>query len=519
MWSLRLQSVGLSTSTRIITKMGEHPRRRTEQPNFLIIVLDATRADACSCYGAAQETTPHLDRLAEEGVLFEQAISPAPWTLPAMMSMLTGLFPNQTDIYQTRRLDTHIPTLPALLSDHGYATFAVTNNSWLSPAFGLIRGFQKLHKLWQLIQVDDDITMVNVTEDAPDKSLYQAALQRLLRGNPAINALNYLFYRRVQKVDYGASRTLAPLRKWVDTLDDGRPWFALVHFLEAHLEYKPPLQWLERFARDRQRALRLLHSDQRRIFWQHNAGVAHLTEEDLRAWQDLYLAEVAYQDYYLGQILKWLDENGHRENTCVIVVADHGENLGEHGLLNHQYCLYDTLIRVPLVVSWPSVLPNGTRVLHQVQTLDVFQTVLDMAGIEPPHPYSKTLLAPTGRAHTFAVYGRPRPPRPSILQKYNISPEQLQRFERGLTAVRSDNYKLIRSEQDVAELYAWRDDPFEENNLAAVHPEVVAELSGVLRAWEHELHAQGALSVPQDADSMQLDPLLAARLRSLGYLD
>ncbi|HSJ53619.1 MAG TPA: sulfatase-like hydrolase/transferase, partial [Anaerolineae bacterium] len=134
------------------------------RPNILLVVLDATRADACSCYGAAQPTTPNLDRLAAEGTLYEQAISPAPWTLPAFASLFTGYYPNQLGIYEQRRLPPAVPTLASLLSDRGYGTFAITGNSWMSTDFGLGRGFEHFYKLWQILQTAEDVNEVAVLD-------------------------------------------------------------------------------------------------------------------------------------------------------------------------------------------------------------------------------------------------------------------------------------------------------------------------------------------------------------------
>jgi arylsulfatase A-like enzyme len=100
-------------------------------------MLDCTRVDACSCYAAKRLITPNLDKLAAEGVLFEQAISPAPWTLPAIASLFTGLYPSQIGVYTRGVLATAYSSLTQQLSQNGYATFGITNNSWLSVDFGL----------------------------------------------------------------------------------------------------------------------------------------------------------------------------------------------------------------------------------------------------------------------------------------------------------------------------------------------------------------------------------------------
>lgn len=142
-----------------------------KQPNILLIVLDATRADYCSCYNPTLTITPALDRLAHEGVLFERAYASAPWTLPAMSSILTGRYPTETEIETTRVLAPDQPTLPARLKELGYATYAISKNGWFSPAFGLTRDFDEFHRLWQFVQTEVDLTDINLTDVASVVSL------------------------------------------------------------------------------------------------------------------------------------------------------------------------------------------------------------------------------------------------------------------------------------------------------------------------------------------------------------
>ncbi len=487
----------------------------TARPNILIVILDATRADSCSCYGAERTTTPHLDRLAAQGVLYEQAISAAPWTLPAVASILTGLFPSQLGIHQNRRLPVGAPTLAELLGAAGYATFAISGNSWFSTDFGLPRGFGTMHKLWQWVQLQDDITQISIAEGAPDVNIKLAAIQRMVQGNLFANAANFLYYRFVQKIDDGASRTIAPLRHWVAQQSDGQPWFAFVHFLEAHLPYTPPKSWMNRFARQPKRAADLRAADQNGVFLRHNAGLDQLSGDDLEAWKDLYHAEVAYQDHYLGRLLSWLEESGQAENTCVIVLADHGENLGEHGLVNHLYSLHDTLIRVPLVIHHPRFFYGGHRVTNQVQTLDIFATALSLAGIEPPPTGSQNLQNAAHRPYAVAEYGQPRMPRSAVLQKYGLESSHFDPYLHGLTALRTANHKLIVHDNGSIELYDLQDDPGEIHNISDEKPEIVTELQEILAQWKAQNLAQST-----ETESVQeIDTTLAARLQALGYLD
>ncbi len=485
------------------------------RPNILFVVLDATRADACSCYGKEQLTTPTLDSLADNGILFEQAISPAPWTLPALASVFTGLYPSQLGIYGGLALDQVHPTLAQVLAQNGYATYGITSNSWLSSEFGLQRGLTSVHKQWQIWQDEHEVSKHVLMEKAQQTRWIDTVVRELVRGNILKNILNAAFhhlfaYRR----DMGASRLLHPLTRWIESQDT--PWFALVHYLEAHLEYKPPQKWADRFTSNRELAKAWRGADQWRAAWRYIAGIELLSEADLSTWQELYKAEVAYADYHLGQLLDWLRNTGRLDNTLVIVVADHGENLGDHNLLNHQYCVYDTLLRVPLVMSCPALLPAGERVSRQVQTLDLFKTVLDLADVAAPPSASKNMLLKSeGRSFTIAEYGTPRTPHVRYLAKYGLVPNDLTRFERGLTAIRTDTHKLIVGTDGSVELYAWREDPLESEDLTKRFPQLVTDLHAALEDWQEEI---GATSTGDLEDDFQMDPATAARLEALGYL-
>lgn len=488
------------------------------RPNILLIILDATRADACSCYGAGRETTPHLDALASEGTLYEQAITPAPWTLPAMASVFTGLYPSQIGVYETRRLDESVPTLAGVLAGQGYRTFGVTGNSWMSADFGLQRGFQQMHKLWQLFQSPQDINrLVLLNEAEPHRSWVPSLLSQWFRGNPVKNVLNTLFnrfwsYRR----DFGAHRTARPLLNWLNRQDG--PWFAFVHYLEAHLEYKPPQAWARRFARDRSLGKRLLAADQMRLAWRHMAGVETLSEEQLEAWRDLYLAEVAYTDHHMGQLLVALQAAGHLDNTLVMVTADHGESLGEHGLLNHQYGVYDTLLHVPLILRFPGRFEAGKRVPWAVQTLDLFPTALEAAQAERPPNLGQSLMPSTDGPRPFVVaeYGVPRTPHAARLRQYGLQAGQLERFRRGFTTIRTETHKLILGTDGSTQLYAWRDDPGELQNLAAGQPNTVQMLRSQLQSFQEQHGLQFGTEAQED---LEIDATVASRLQALGYLD
>ncbi len=484
------------------------------KPNILFIILDATRADACSCYGNPFSTTPALDQLATEGTLFEQAISPAPWTLPALASLFTGLYPSQTGIYTKRKLDKSFLSLPTLLKQAGYRTFGISNNDWMSVDFGLQQGFDVMHKLWQLIQTKEDITTLSLTENDPANLLAQALPKRLLSGNMVKNVLNTFFYRYGRRFrDYGASRTLSPLARWIR--EQGEPWFAFVHYFDSHLEYKPPIKWARRFVHNGEQAEKFLKADQWRITWRHIAGLDRLSASQLETWRELYLAEVAYTDYYMGQLIDWLRETGCLDNTLVIVTADHGENLGEHNLLNHQYCVYDTLLHVPLVIRYPALFARGQRMTALVQTLDLFATMLEVAGVDPQPVPSRTLLSDAAPPFIISEYGTPHPPHPGALARFGLTRSDLIRFERGFTSIRMDNWKLIIGTDAAVELYNLEHDPREEDNLVARFPQQVDVLRLQLEQW---WRAHGTGLIDGTNEQVSVESAIEQRLQDLGYL-
>ncbi len=439
-----------------------------------------------------------------------------------MASIFTGLYPSRLGVFPTRHLSEDTPTLSQMLTEHGYETFCISNNSWFSTEFGLSRGFARMHKLWQTWQTDEDITLVHLTQDNTNPSVAREALKRALRGNVLKNSVNLLgnrvqhFQRRYlgRILDDGAKRTLRPVQRWIQGRE--RPWFAVVHYLEAHLPYKPPIEWMRRFTTDWAKAEQLLRNDHNRLFWRHLAGVERLNEDELAIWRDLYRAEIAYQDFHLGELLSWLEQRGELEETVVIAVGDHGESLGEHGLLAHQYGLYETLLHVPLVISGPGI-ARGLRVEHPVSTTDLFQTLLDLSGVPAPHAHSVNLLDTAhARAAVVSEYGMPRLPHASVLMRYGLEPSQFQQYMRGLTALRLGTEKLIVGTDGSVALYDLQNDPAEEQNLAESEPEKRKRLEAELAQWWAE---RGTGLVSEARREVALDAALEARLHALGYLD
>ncbi len=311
--------------------------REDQQINVIIIGLDTLRPDHLGAYGYERETSTNIDRLAADGVLFENVISQAPWTHPSFGTVFTSLYPTQHGATTVgTRMSTEFPTLASLLGDHGYYTGAIVNAPSLSPEFGVGRGFDHYDFLrpWSERSADQ------VTELA-----------------------------------------LA----WIDVHKD-QPFFLFVHYFDPHLPYAPPVPYDSLFDPDYAGPLgdsfnigaAAARRDDRVV------GYGSLPEADKKHIAALYDGEIAFADKAVGALVDGIDRRGLRNRTLLIFLSDHGEELFDHGGLDHGHSLFDELIRVPLIISLPGTIPEKSRVSEYVRLLDVMPTVLDMLGLRQP---------------------------------------------------------------------------------------------------------------------------------------
>ncbi|HET6680628.1 MAG TPA: sulfatase [Gemmatimonadaceae bacterium] len=316
------------------------PAVRAGAPNILLIILDTVRAEDVGLYGYARPTTPRLDALAAGGVVFDHAISTAPWTLPAHGAMFTGRYPYEQSSNWETPLDESYPTLAEVLAERGYMTAGfVSNTFYASREFGLDRGFAHYE--------DYRIT--------PGEVLNSSSLGLLLfagRAGLTTNVFrrlldNYHFLGRKR-----ADQVTDDMLRWVDGVD--RPFFAFVNYFDAHWPYVSSA------------------ADQRRF------NVTEPFEYEPAA----YDAAIAGQDVQLGRLIDELDRRGLTNNTLVIITSDHGEYLGEHGRTGHGNGLYMETMHVPLVLRFPGHTPAGARIARWVSTRQLPATILALIGAD-----------------------------------------------------------------------------------------------------------------------------------------
>jgi arylsulfatase A-like enzyme len=306
------------------------------------------------------------------------------------------------------------------------------------------------------------------------------------------------------------------IQRWLKkNANQGDPFFVFVNFKTVHNSYQPPRAYRRKFeSKSPNVDMRKVTYYSKKGGYSYMARALELTEEEFTLVESWYAAAVAYLDFRIGQLMQYLKDIGAYENTLVIITADHGENFGEHHLAYHLFCLYDTLIHVPLLMSCPALLPRGRRISEMVSLVDVLPTILELLDLEKEAPAVEgTSLVPFsgGKYHdeVFAEFGKPQ----SMIKRLEaeFSGHDFSPFDRGLQCVRTEDYKLIASTEGTEELYDLNSDPAESRNLVAERPDIAAALRS--RLSRLQAGKDMTFTNPQVAE----DESVIKALRALGY--
>jgi len=462
-----------------------------QRPNIIIVQIDATRHDHLSCYGYHRPTTPNIDRLAEEGVLYEQAISPASWTLPSHASLFTGLYPSQhgTGISH-QQLAPHLTTIAKVLDRQGYQTVCLTSNVWVSSTFDLTRGFRQFPAMmgpWSKIPL--------ITRPG--------------------SLLHRIFVRLVGVKGGRFSRWMnQAIHHWLSSGNDpNAPFFLFVLYCDPHAPYTFHKPFSYDYLGDRVAQARRVNQDPHRYM----AGKAEMAPQDFEILAALYDGELSYVDQKIGQLADMLQRHGILDDTLLVITSDHGENIGHHGLMGHQYCVYDSLIHVPLIIRYPERFPAGQRITAQVQTHDLFRTVLDLLDLDPgvlSNPLPDYSLLPEAIAANPRPYTVAEDLNPNLRRIRRVFPDfDASVYDRELRALRTDEYKFVWASDGRHELYNLRQDPQELDNRLEAEPEVAERLRGELDNWLASVNRS-----QMEAFEPELEEAVIERLRALGYL-
>ncbi|MCB9477216.1 MAG: sulfatase [Deltaproteobacteria bacterium] len=409
---------------------------KAQGPNVLLISIDTLRADALGAYGRTPSFTPNIDALAAEGVVFANARSNAPWTLPSHASLFTGLVPTRHRAIDDRvPINSDAPMLTEELKAAGYRTAAFVTHYYVGKDYGFGRGFDEFQ----------------LTEDAPaDQITDQAAA-------------------------------------WLRDKAKGGPFFLFVHYFDPHTPYTPPKSIRDKHLRegtqlqgDTADVLAIVHKKDPKNYDRNLAG--------LRA---LYDGEVEYVDQAVGRLLGRLDEK-QRENTIVVLVSDHGEEFMEHGLMEHGFTLYDEQLRVPMIMRWPGVVPKGKAVGAAVSLVDVMPTILELAGRPVPSEISGGSVVPLMREKDMEgakdLIGR------DILAETTRQGPDRAALVRGKKKYIYTPTFLLSGIEFTRELFDLSVDPGEKTNILADNTEVGDDmLRGIVIAGDYQKRRQISL--------------------------
>ena len=273
--------------------------------NLLLISIDTCRADHLACYGYDRDTSPHLDQLAREGILFENLTAASSWTVPSHMSMFTSLYPSVHGVQDfDNKLGEGVPTLAQCLAQSGYVTAAFVTGPPLNHRYGFNRGFRFY----------DDYT-VDLTFEEPEAAALQDSgkLDRV-HTNPVITSLATQWLKKHSRENF----------------------FLFLHYWDCHYDYIPPAPYDRKFDPGYRGA-----ENGRRVFERERDILKYISVMDLAHMMALYDGEIADTDEHVAKILQLLQDLGISGKTLVIVLSDHGEAFLEHGKLRHGNSLYE----------------------------------------------------------------------------------------------------------------------------------------------------------------------------------
>ncbi len=390
--------------------------------NVLIVVTDAARADHAGCYGYPRETTPNIDRIASESLVFEQHFSQFPHTRSSTASLFSGQYPDTHGVYALSGELASGPTLAESLRAAGFETGFFSGWIVASPSMGFGGDF--------------------AFASAPTRERKKGAERGGARRNP--------------------QRVLGELSRWLDERDSTR-FLAYVHVLQPHGPYDPPEEMARPFM-----------GSQPPYFWRGRLPykeIRHTTTRQvpLKEAANLYDGNCRYADWAVGELEGLLRERKLLEKTLLIITSDHGEAFAEHGYEGHLEGVYDEHVHIPLVVRFPGEDRPVGRVRALTETVDILPTLLDLFGLAVPESVQGVSLVPLLTGESSAAHG-------FIFARAAGSPESY--------LVRDQRWAMILFRGGkLRALYDLEEDPWQARNLIGDRPEVEERMVAAFRLF------------------------------------
>ncbi|MFB3883448.1 MAG: sulfatase [Armatimonadota bacterium] len=435
-------------------------------PNVIIIVLDAARADHFGCYGYPRDTTPNIDRLAKESLVFEQHFCDFPRTAESTVSLFTGRYAADFGYHGGSR------SLASRLRALGFVAESFTQHSF-PPLQGALGS-------------------VGITQNANPRPL--SAPKSGHWGKPTDLAVRFR-------------------RRFSRRQDRASPLFVYLHMLPPHTPYDAPKEFQQLFAGRTPPGTRQGDYPFPQVKPEKVGGGGLLKVLGLREWVNQYDANLRWADFAVGQLVKTLRELDRLDDTILIVTADHGEAFGEHGYQGHVRCVYDEMVHIPLVMRLPGKRLRG-RISALTQTVDIAPTILELLGANTEDaPIQGQSLVP------LIAKSSPRVREAAFAFAGGIPQSSL---------VRTQEWALILYEGgELRALYNLKRDPGETRNVIAQHPREARELADEFRRFASSLPGRplqfvdSSYAVPPQPEPKQRSLTADERqqIRALGYTD
>ncbi len=453
--------------------------------NVIIIVLDTMRAKDMSCYGYDRITTPNITDFGNDSIFYGNAFSPAIWTVPSHASLFTGTYPSVHGALNLHRyLDEKLMTLAEVLGLSGYDTLSFSNNGFISiKDFGLSRGFK-------------------ISEGQPYPK------RKISRVMP-----NFVKWAK-GAIDCGAGVTNNYVKSFINRREKtDKPFFMFLNYMEAHAPYKNiPKNYLKLFVdQAAKQRVKMVNQDRQKYLTRS----INMNEEDFMLLRMLYNAQISYLDYKISELLDFFKQNDIYDNSLILLTSDHGDMIGEHNLMHHSYCIYDELIKIPMILKLPDTINQGKKIDNQVSLMNVPATIMEILGIknetflnqvqEKSLPIKNDAVEYT---HVFSECERPKNEFINTYPDFDFSV-----YDKHFLTVRSKQYKYIWASDKKHELYNIQNDPNEQFNLISEKAELAKNLEEKLFLWYDSFEKVNG----EKEKDMDLDENVKEKLKALGY--
>lgn len=440
-----------------ILGLAERLSSRPDGPKIVVILVDVLRADHLGAYGYERDTSPNIDALAADAVVFEQTVAQSTFTKTSVASLFSGLYPHHHGVYiaadlkdpndrpTTDKLRDELQTVAERLSDQGLVTAAWVENPQLQAHMGFDQGFD------------------------------------LFRDQP------------------GPTKTIVrEFRTWQRSVGRRQPFYAYLHIMDLHAPYFPKPPWDTKFGHYNDRFVDLDTKGWLEFRKGVRQGEIQPSQSDLDQLRALYDGQLGYVDSQIGRILADLKASRLYDQSMIVLIGDHGDAFMEHDFIFHSNTPYEELIRVPLIVKLPDSAHAGSRVKEPVALIDLSRTLLEFAGAPGGEALDGRNLLPLATAGANA----PGTPVRAIISEYL-----------DIIAVRAGTFKYIQHPDREPELYDLGSDPAERVDLAGLRPEIENRLEQVAA---HVVASREAL---EDLEQVAIDEESLEKLEALGYLN